>query len=405
MKVNLQIFKRIKLIYILLIIFIGIAFYFNSTTLAEQHFTYLAQSFLHGKTYFLTMPGSWADTVLFDGQHYWPQGFFPAVILMPFVFVADKFGLFFYQGFISFFLGLIIIYLIYKIARHFKYSPEDSIYWAFAFVFASAFIGLYLMPWSWYYAQVVTVALLFWLIFEYLNKKRYWLLSLIAFMVLSTRVSAGLGVFLFLFLDILFLREKKLSLFKTLSALFMFGVLGFVVFILYNYVRFGNLFETGYANNILTPDLIEARNYGVYNIVHIPGNIYFSFLSAPLPILKSEASIILKFPYLRPNPWGMSILITSPWILYLFFLKYKDKLSKILITAILIVLLLVLSYFSIGFRQFGYRYFFDFAPFVLLLLMKNYQEQSRVISKGLKILFAFSAIFNFYLFLVFYYRL
>src|SRR3989304_6806962 len=123
--------KKIKFIYVLLFVFLGLAFYFNSTTLGEQQFTYLAQSFLHGKTYFLTMPGSWADTVNFQGHYYWPQGFFPAVLLMPLVLIFNQFGIFFYQGFMSFFLGLLIIFLIIKIAQKLSYSKEDSVYWAF----------------------------------------------------------------------------------------------------------------------------------------------------------------------------------------------------------------------------------------------------------------------------------
>lgn len=397
--------KKIKFIYVLLFIFLLLAFYFNSTTLGEQQFTYLAQSFLHGKTYLLTMPGSWADATYFKGHYYWPQGFFPAVLLVPFVFIADKFGLFFYQGFVSLFLGLSIIYFIVKISKKLDYSKEDSFYWAFAFVFATAFIGLYLMPFSWYYAQVVTVFLMFGLIYEYLHKKRYWLLFLISVALLLTRVTAGFGAFLFLFLDIVFIKDKKYTLFRNLSFLFISAIIGSVILLKYNFVRFGDYFNSGYADNILSGQLLKARHYGIFNLIHIPGNLYYAFLAAPLPVQRDEISMVLKFPYLRPSSWGMSIFITSPYLIYLIYLKYKDKLSKALIASVLLTLVLIFAYFSIGFRQFGYRYFFDIAPFVFLLLMKNYKDKNAQMSLGLRSIIILSSFVNMFLFLVFYYRL
>lgn len=135
MKRILNLAKKIKPIHVLLLSFLIVVGYFNFIPFGEQHFSFLAQSFLHGKTYFLTMPGRWADTVFFNNHYYWPLGFFPAVLLMPFNYIFNHFGLFFYQGYLQFFLGIFIIYFIYKISKKYSYSGEESIYWAFAFCF------------------------------------------------------------------------------------------------------------------------------------------------------------------------------------------------------------------------------------------------------------------------------
>jgi hypothetical protein len=68
---------------------------FNLTVSVDQQFSYLAESFLQGKTYFLAPAAFGYDTVFFQGKYYWPLGPFPAVLLLPFLLVFRSFGLFF----------------------------------------------------------------------------------------------------------------------------------------------------------------------------------------------------------------------------------------------------------------------------------------------------------------------
>ena len=62
----------------------------------EQQFTFLAGSFLTGHLYFLKGLPFWDDTSFYAGEHYWPLGPLPAVLLIPSVFL---FGLRVHQGF------------------------------------------------------------------------------------------------------------------------------------------------------------------------------------------------------------------------------------------------------------------------------------------------------------------
>lgn len=59
----------------------AVVFGFNLTVSVDQQFSYLAESFLQGKTYFLASPAFGYDTVFFQGKYYWPLGPFPAVLL------------------------------------------------------------------------------------------------------------------------------------------------------------------------------------------------------------------------------------------------------------------------------------------------------------------------------------
>ncbi len=111
---------------------------FNLTVSADQQFSYLAESFLQGKTYLLAPSAFGFDTVFFQGKYYWPLGPFPAVLLLPFVLVFRSFSLFFFQGYLQVFLVLGVFYLFSKIAKRIGYSPDDAAFLAFAFCFASA---------------------------------------------------------------------------------------------------------------------------------------------------------------------------------------------------------------------------------------------------------------------------
>jgi hypothetical protein len=137
----------------------------------------------------------------------------------------------------------------------------------------------------------------------------------------------------------------------------------------------------------------------VFSLVHIPTNFYAAFLSAPLTVVKNSSSWILKFPYIQNNPYGISIFITSPYLLYLFTQKWKtyNKQARNLIIASLISCIWVLSFYGIGKDQLGYRYSLDFLPDVFMLFMLIYRKNHDSLSRGIKFLLLGAGVFNFFL--------
>lgn len=383
----------------LVFLFFAATLIFNISVRGNQHFSYLANSFLQGKAFFTTIPDtSWTDTSFFRNQHYWPLGPFPAVLLLPFVFVANLPHFFLFQGILNFFLVIGVFAFVYKIAGLKNYSSHDSLLLAFAFCFASAFIGVAFLSISWYFSQVITVFFLLWAIYEFLTKKRYLLLGIIMGIVVATRLTAGLGLIFFV-LEIMFSNTGIPRKIRNISFLIIpfFVSLSFLGF--YNFLRFENIFETGYRYQIVFNQALEiARNLGVFSWQHVPGNLYRFLLAGPLPVTIKGSPQILKFPFFRTDSWGMSIFVTSPYFVYLFFLNFKDKISKFLIITILVIAIPILFYYGVGFTQLGYRYSLDFLPWLFLLLIKSYRLQTETISFRFKILIIFSAIFNFYLF-------
>ena len=77
--------------------------------------------------------------------------------------------------------------------------------------------------------------------------------------------------------------------------------------------------------------------------------------------------LIDTFPFFKPDGLGMSILLTSPGLLYAVRAPWRESRSWWLGLAALIVLIPTLLYYGGGWLQYGYRYALDSIPFVFAL--------------------------------------
>ncbi len=397
-KVGMRVWVGWAVLLVMLVGFLGVTIYLNARIQTEQQFAFLARSFLHGDLAFREAPGdSWADTSPHDERYYWPLGPLPAVVLMPCEFVAGAFGVFFYQGYLQPLLVFAVLGIVYRIARVTRYSSQDSGYLAFGFAFATAFLGVSMWPWSWYFSQVITCLLVFAAIAETIGKRRPWLLGILFALVLATRTTAALGV-LWCIGEILRapgVWRKKLG---QLAGIAVPVVLVAATLMAYNHARFGDAFDQGYAEQIIPPHAAAGRALGIMSPQHIPGNLYTLLLAPPNSIRRDNESIVLAFPYVVANPWGMSIWVTSPVFLYLLGLRHRDDTSLLLLLSSFVIAVPILLYYGIGFRQFGFRYSLDFLPFLYYLLLRNYRQQRGALTTGFKAVIISSAMWNLYLF-------
>ena len=363
----------------------------------EQQFSYLARAFLEGHTYFTESPGTWNDTTLFSGEYYWPLGLFPALLLLPFVAFFNQLGIFFTQGYLNLLIVPAIFLLWVKISKKIGFTATDSLYLAFAFCAGSVFLDVAFVPFSWYFAQVITTLFLSLAIYEFLTKKRFWLIGIYLAAVLMTRQTAAIGAVFFI-LAILSSNEKMRA--KTLKLLSVSAplIIAAMAMLFYNYLRFNNLFETGYVTQLLIEPLTRARFYGLFSFSHIPGNLYYFLLQPPLPVFYDGISHVLRPPYLKPSPWGMSILITSPYYLYLIWGNYRERITKIIWSTVIATAIPIFMYYGIGYIQFGHRYSLDFLPFLFLLFLLTLFKKSPTLSLPFKTLFVANGLTNFYLF-------
>ena len=385
-----------------LLFFILSAYFFlfvwsYSGNFEEQHFGYLSLSFLEGKLDLNNYPQVWDDTALYSGNHYWPLGPFPAVLLLPITFVVKNLGYMVYERNVQWVLVLTVLYLIFKIAKKLKYSEAISVIWALSFCMGSVFISTLIMPYSWYFSHTITVLLIFMAFYEYLGKRRYFLIGSIYGAVYLTRASAFLGIVFYLlslfFIEDLSIWRRRKKLFQLLvPAVFSFLVMG-----TYNILRFGNFFDQGYSYQLLSETLIKAKSYGLFGFIHLPGNLYYLLFASPVPVLRDGVSKVLKFPYITYDLWGLGMFYTSPYFLKLFILPYKDKLTKFLLTTSFLTAIPILFYYGIGVKQYGYRYSLDFLPYLLMILIIAHKNSG--VSRRFIFLMFFSILFNLYMIL------
>lgn len=369
--------KKIIIFFLFLTAFV-IIFWQNISMTTGQNFIYLADSFLKGRLDFqpeheklleskMKKDFILLDAVNFEGKIFWPLGPFPAIILMPFVAI---FGTDFLQGYLSFLLVVLSFILLFKMALKMSFKENDSIWLASSFIFGSCFLFLASVPGYSYFANVVAFTCILLSIFEWLNRKRYLIIGACLSFAIATQLSL-LSIIPFFLLSVIIdkksVKQKITDLLKICIPVFLVGCL----LLFYNWLRFGNVFETGYNLQINPPVLTEARSIGLFNIKHAPGNLFFLLFSGPSPVQTNPKYYLLQYPFITFNPWGMSIFSTSPILLYLILIPWRDKLVKLAALGFFCGLIPVLLYYGIGIYQIGYRYIIPLYPFLFLMLART----------------------------------
>ena len=334
----------------------------------DQQYVFLAESFLRGKLYFTAMPERWHDTAPFAGRYYWPLGPLPAVLLTPLVWLGQLAGTKVFQGYVSLPVTFLTGYLCYRMARKCGRSPEDSIWLTLAFCGASSYVGVAVIPMSWFFAQVIAVCLLFLVISEWLGRRRWWLIGLMLALTASARLTAGLNIALFIGDALLCEKRQRV---KTVASLSVGFLLPMCLLAVYNFARFGSVSESGYSYQPLAPG--DFPGVSLANVV--PHLSIFLFGS---PIVSG------RWPFISADPVGMSVLLLSPWLLYLGSLE-MNRFNYLALFNCALVLVAVLAWRSTGQLQLGYRFSLDFLPIVMLLLARD-GFSARKIPMGFKIL-------------------
>ncbi len=154
----------------------------------------------------------------------------------------------------------------------------------------------------------------------------------------------------------------------------------------YNFVTTGSLFHPAYEHLYQVeyrprPELVNP-DWGIEDIRYIPQNAGIMLGAPPArPLLDDPACALAPIglgavldrecPLLRPDPLGMSLLLTSPAYVLMIPVLLRSWRRRIVAGAALAVLsiaLVDLMHFSQGWVQFGYRFSNDFAPFATILV-------------------------------------
>jgi hypothetical protein len=128
----------------------------------------------------------------------------------------------------------------------------------------------------------------------------------------------------------------------------------------YNFARFHSIFDFGYIH---IPEVAQEPWYehGLFSINAIPWNIY--------TMLFQGYESLSYFPYLRPNGFGCSIFLASPFLCLLF--RQGGQYKGVAWVTIAVLTLVLWLHGNPGSWQFSYRYAMILLPWMFLLLTGN----------------------------------
>jgi hypothetical protein len=167
-------------------------------------------------------------------------------------------------------------------------------------------------------------------------------------------------------------QEKKsfhipLSAFRNLTAFCAVPFVLGVATLIYNYVRFQSLMDFGYAR---IPGVLEEPwyNHGIFSPRYMPGQAW--------EMLLKLWNWKPNFPYLVPDGFSSSILLSSPFLLLSLRAGANNGALKVVSWASVAVLTLVLwMHGNSGGWQFGYRYAMVLLPWFFVLLLESSKKR------------------------------
>lgn len=332
-----------------------------------NHFTYLASALNQGTFTVDNLPPDYPDWVSSNGHIYIPLGPMPGILLMPLVGLV---GRDFQENFAALAFTLVNMLIMLRILRQIGIFDSGHVKWLISlFFFGTVYFSALAVGRSWYLAHVVAVMFTLLLIHEALGQNRAFFMGVWWGAAFLTRASLlfSLPFLLWSLLRHAKDRDRPLEWSIRQIALLVVGTGGPLLFFAwYNFARFGNVFDTGYAHAVLgAPVLDEAIKYGLFSLVHIPKNLYMLLLAPPLPYPSFNAPI-LQFPFISPSPWGMGLFFTTPAFAYVFWSDFRSSLVRIAALTAVSLLVPLTTYYGIGWAQFGYRYALDFYPYLFI---------------------------------------
>lgn len=358
-----------KSIFITFIIFLAtfIVYYFSGEgeKTPYNNFVRLADAMLNGRVY-LPKNIPWLELAYYNDKYFIIPPPLPAILIIPIVAIL---GLSFNQAFASMFLGALNVSLTYLIITKLTRNRQIRIWSTLLFAFGTIHWWLAATGWVWFYSQITSVTFTLLAIYTTLCNKSILLSGLFLGASYWSRLQTILSFpfYLIMYSNHWIKKAEGIRLVKRIDikVLFSFGM-GFGIFILlnfiYNYIRYDTILDVSdyYRPGIFDEPIFQK---GKFDVSYIPRHLKVIF--GGLPDFLSEP------PYIRPNGFGLSILITTPAFIYSLFANLRDKLTLACWSAIIPVALITFCHGGTGYWAFGYRHALDYYPFLLILTVKG----------------------------------
>jgi hypothetical protein len=289
----------------------------NVGTPSKAYYDQLATAFLNGKLY-IENPSTIHDLTFYKGQWYLPIPPLGAILMMPLVKIFGDVG--FSTVIFSIVVAATNVALVYELLRMLMVRgwinlKKQSLPWLIV-LFSVGTIHWYMaiVGTVWYNERLLALNFMLLAVVLALKQISPWWVGLTVGVALWSRPTS---IFLWpMLLGIYWqgLELKGKDTVKALSRWTMANAVPIAVsvagLLLYNWLRFDNLLDFGYQNQNVGINFEAVQIHGFFNISYIPINLYHMWLG--LPLLREICTFGIM-----PDPQGMSILFTSPALIYI----------------------------------------------------------------------------------------
>lgn len=308
----------------------------------------------------------WLELAVYNGKYYLSFPPLPSVVMLPFVLL---FGERTPSNLVSALYGIFTAMIAYKILKKAGMKRGGAVFFAIAYVWGSNMLWLSTSGGVWFLAQGLNMLLLTACVYFAQQKMRVAAYAMAALAVGCRPFS----VYMFLpLMAYFYMADKDRPMADRIRGQIRSLIIpAFIAlcYMLYNYVRFGNVLEFGH--NYL-PEFTESEK-GQFSLSYILPNLY-NLLLRPVTL---RADLTLEYPLFD----GFMFYIANPMFLIWFAAVVKDVLQKKLdvvrlciVIAILAELLLLCAHKTLGGWQFGARYTVDMLPMALMYLLLKKDE-------------------------------
>ena len=334
------------------------------------HFVYQADAFLHGQlSLTVARPPNLNDWVLQEGRWYVSFPPFPALVMVPFV---ALFGLSFNDVAFTLFFSAANVALLYRLLRRLQPERAEWEHVAFALIY-----GFGTLAWScgirgevWFTAETMGVTLTLLFLHASLGARHPVLAGLAVGCATITRTPLVFSAVFFLFealspdkpLEWGTLRDPqrwRAALPRIVPYAAAIAAVG-VPMAWMNYARFGSFGEFGHSHLYANRVNPQIHRFGLFHYAFLERNLHDAFTR--LPEVQFNP---LKVGF---NGEGMSLFVTTPLFLYLFWPKERPRLHRALWLTTALVAVPGFFYQNSGYYQFGFRFSLDYTPYLIVLL-------------------------------------
>ncbi len=339
---------------------------------SSPYFNYLADAFLHGQLSLRVVPPNLHDLALFNGHYfmYWPP--FPAILMMPFVAI---FGVGFSDVFFTLVLGALNVALVAYILRVLDKqnvipvdAGERGLLTIF-FAFGTVHLFLSSLGIVWFTSQVIAFLCSILAFLAAVRLKGYPAFFFTGLALACATLTRNHLIFLGIWPAwFLIQAHKSAKIKKIISYLFVAALpilVGVLLNLLYNYLRFGSILEYGLTyqdfGNFFQPDFLK---YGHFNVHYVLTNFYYNFIYYPFPasdMTLMGGSLFLLSPLFFASFWALLIP------------KLRSSVIVLWLTVIAVTIPILLN-IGTGWKTFGPRYTLDFTMPLLMLTAIGFRK-------------------------------